>query len=171
MSDSKQLEKIFNKLLISQTYSFPAFLVGELNHLVWPLKVPVKQEFKLVRGTYVSKYLRPRISFRGTQDYLNRQLYRYFISDDIKGKTLLPLGGKEDYNPFHWKMKPSEDRVPVSLTTAPTAVDPELQDLVDELKRRIAAGHRDNLWAGVADVFTPLEMAQAQKILDDENEG
>jgi len=168
---SKQLRIMFDKLLISKEYSFPAFLVGELNELVWPLKDPVKEEFKLVRGVYVSRRIRPKVTYRGTQDYLHRQLYRYFIDEDLKGKTIIPLTrGRDDYNPFHWKLKRAKPNVPLSVETAPKAVDPELLDFVDELKRRRSAGF-DNIWEGVEEIFTPLEIEQAKKILgDDENE-
>jgi len=160
---TKDLEKMFHKLTISTEYCFEDFLVGELNNLPWLLKNPPKQKFRRVRGEVVAYRKRSRSSFRGMQDATHRQLYRHFIGE-LGQHPLVPQEGKEDYNPFNWKKE--ELPQPISLETAENAVDPELQDLVDELRRRREVGEKD-IWEGVEEVFTALEIQQAKELLGD----
>ena len=169
MKVSKQLEKMFNMLDISEEHEFTDFVLGNLNHLSWRPKVPVEKLYARRGDKMVRTRKRPRATYKGRRDYLHRQLYRHFISDEIEGITLIPKQGREDYNPFHWKLgNDPTPAMPLTVNTAPKAIDQELQDLLDELRRRTLRGDPD-IWEGVDEIFTSLEIAQAREILDDES--
>lgn len=164
---TKQLERMFNSLKISEEYCFADFLLGELNDLKWLLKDPEQETFRKVKGEFVKYKIRPRFTFKGKQDYLHRQLYRHFISDNIKRTKLYPTNGEDNYNPHHWKKGKQKPVKPISINTPPKTIDSELQDLVDEIKRRKLRGET-NVWEGVEELFTPLEIAQAKELIDAE---
>ena len=166
MSATKEIKRMFERLLISNDHDLAEFLMGELNEQPWLLKVPVKETFANKKGLMTRVRLRPRVTYKGKVDYLHRQLYRHFVSDDIAGRTLLPVKNREDYNPFHWKLSGVVAKAPVSVKTAPTVIDPEVLDLVTELKRREALGL--DVWDGVSEMFTDLEIAQAKELMNDE---
>ena len=166
MGVAKELERMFNRLQVSDEYTFPEFILGELNHLNWELKVPVRETMRRRGVTYQRVRHRPRLKYKGKTDYLNRQLFRHFMSDDIEGKKLIPNGSRQDYNPHHWRVGEEEVKKPVSVQTTPTVIDPEVYELVEELKRRESLG--EEVWKGVAEMYTELEIAQAREIMNDE---
>lgn len=165
MGVAKDIERMFNRLTLSDKHTIVEFLVGDLNHLEWKLKTPVRETL-YKRGLHYQKVRhRPRVVYNGKKDYLNRQLYRYFISADIEGQILEPRDSRDNYNPTNWRLG-KEMKKPVSVETTPTVIDPEVYDLVEELKRRKIAG--EDMWLGVEEMYTKLEIAQAKEILNDE---
>ena len=153
-SELWQVKKMFNcltftptptptpTLTLTLTPGFEDFLKGKMNSHEW----------------YAVKIIRP--TFRGRQDALHRQLYRYFISDDIEGIRLTPTNVRGDVNPYHWR----KGNPPKGIDTTPGAIDNEVLELVEELKRRRETNYPD-IWEGVEEVFTPLEIAQARELL------
>ena len=153
----EDVTKIFNLLNISDLISYEDFqneaTLGASRYSPWYLKNP-----KYSRGRKV----RPRPTFRGKQDLLHKQLYRFFRGE-LPTRKLVPFSHVDDYNPWHWKE--------AGVTIRPIA-DPETEELPEELegladtiKQRTLHGN-PNPWFEVDEFYSPEEIEQVKRFLD-----
>lgn len=167
-----KLREMFNMLQISEYYSFSQFKDAQFNALKtvpWFLTEPIDSTLKLRKGRGAVKIRkRPRVRFLGKQDVLHRQLYRYFIGEIPRG-PLKALNGKNDFNPWHWQAYKVKKATPTTINNmAPKPLDEDLQELLDLVELRQKNG--EDLWEGIDEIYTALEIARVKQHLHVQNE-